>query len=208
MPSASDAADWRDRVLCLSCDVSNEKDLQSAFHDSADWAGGIKGLVNNAGVHGSGPSRAFSSQEFERIMRINVNAVFVAAREVYPYLIQNDQSLIVNIGSFFARMGAKYNVAYSASKAAVEAMTRCLAAEWGSKGIGLLTVAPGYIETEMNRAFLSDESNAAKVISRTPVGRVGMVNEVARLIAALYGERIAFLTGETIVVDGGRSMSL
>ncbi|WP_454693421.1 SDR family NAD(P)-dependent oxidoreductase [Achromobacter aegrifaciens] len=207
-PAIIDIDALAERFLCIACDVSHEEDLKAAFRTTAEWAGGISGLVNNAGVHGEGPSRLFTTQEFEDIMRVNATALFVASREAYPYLVDTGQSLIVNIGSFFGRMGAKGNTAYSASKAAVEAITRCLAAEWGRKGISVLNVAPGYIETEINRDYLQAPDNKEKVRARAAIGRPGTTDEVARLIAALYAERIAFLTGETIVIDGGHSTSM
>ena len=207
-PKLSDAEALADRFLCIPCDVSSEGDLKRAFRTTADWAGQICGLVNNAGIHTDGASRSFTTAQFEEILRVNTTAVFVAAREAYPYLVDGSPSLIVNIGSFFEKMAAKGNTAYCASKAAVAAITRCLAAEWGRKGISVLNVAPGYIETEINRAFLNDPTNAEKVNARLSTGRPGTPDEIARLVAALYVERIGFLSGETIVIDGGHSNSL
>ncbi|WP_454693443.1 SDR family NAD(P)-dependent oxidoreductase [Achromobacter aegrifaciens] len=207
-PRISDAEVLAERFLCIPCDVSREEDLKAAFKAAADWGGGISGLVNNAGIHREGPSRSFSTPEFEEILRVIATAVFAASREAYPYLVESAPSLIVNIGSFFEKMAAKGSTAYCASKAAVAAITRCLAAEWGRKDISVLNVAPGYIETEINREYLHDPANAPKVTARLFPGRPGTPDEVARLIAALYAERIAFLTGETIYIDGGHSISL
>lgn len=207
-PSVPDAEALAEHFLCLPCDVSREEDLKAALRAAADWGGGISGLVNNAGIHREGPSRSFATPDFEEVLRVNATAVFVASREAYPYLVDAAPSLIVNIGSFFEKMAAKGSTAYCASKAAVAAITRCLAAEWGRKGISVLNVAPGYIETEVNREYFHDPSNASKVAARLFPGRPGKPEEVARLIAALYTERIAFLTGETIYIDGGHSTSL
>jgi NAD(P)-dependent dehydrogenase (short-subunit alcohol dehydrogenase family) len=207
-PEVADAEVLAERLLCLACDVTREEDLKAAYQAVAAWTGGISGLVNNAGIHREGASRSFSTQDFEEILRVNATAVFVASREAYPYLADAGQSLIVNIGSFFEKMAAKGSTAYCASKAAVAAITRCLAAEWGRKGISVLNVAPGYIETEINREYLHDPANAGKVQARLFPGRPGTPEEVARLVAALYTERIAFLTGESIYIDGGHSLSL
>lgn len=206
-PVIADSRVSPDRLLCLACDVSREDELKSAYREVVSWAGGIKGLVNNAGIHQEGPSRSFSTGDFEQILRINATAVFIASREVYPFLVDTG-GLIINIGSFFERMAAKGSTAYCASKAAVSAITRCLAAEWGRRGISVLNIAPGYIETEINRDYLEDAVHGEKVIARTFTGRPGTPDEVARLIAALYGEKIPFLTGETIYIDGGHSTSL
>ncbi|WP_454643811.1 SDR family NAD(P)-dependent oxidoreductase [Bradyrhizobium liaoningense] len=153
-------------------------------------------------------SRAeLSLTEFEATMRLNASAVMVACREVYPHLKAGKGGLIVNIGSFFDKLAVVENVAYCASKAAVGAITRCLAAEWARDGIRVLDVAPGYIETDLNREFLASEKIQAWLKRRVPVSRAGSAEEVARLVGALYDENIAFLTGETIYIDGGQGIN-
>jgi NAD(P)-dependent dehydrogenase (short-subunit alcohol dehydrogenase family) len=207
-PDVEDAEALAQRFLCIACDVSREDQLRAAFKRVADEAGGFSGLVNNAGIHKEGPSRSFSTPDFDEVLRVNSLAVFIASREAYPYLLQAGQSLIVNMGSFFERMGAKGNTAYCASKAAVGAITRCLAAEWGKKGVSVLNVAPGYVETAMNRDYLSHPVHGATVKSRVFIGRAGQREEIGRLIAALFAEQLQYLTGETIFIDGGHSISL
>jgi NAD(P)-dependent dehydrogenase (short-subunit alcohol dehydrogenase family) len=208
VPDVPDANELAQRFICLACDVSREEDLRASFQTIAAQAGGIAGLVNNAGIHSEGPSRSFATADFEQMLRVNTVSVFVASREAYPYLVDTQGGLIVNIGSFFERLGAKGSTAYCASKAAVAAITRCLAAEWGRKGITVLNVAPGYIETDINREYLNDSVQGQKVRSRIFPGRPGTPSEIARLVAALFVERIGFLTGETIYIDGGHSISL
>lgn len=207
LPDHELAASLSERLVPIACDVTDEESLRAAFASLAARCGGIDGLVNNAGVHAAGPSRAFSTADFERILRVDVLALFAASREVYPYLLDRGGGTIVNIGSFFADLGAKGSTAYSAAKAAVGAITRCLAAEWGAKGINVLNVAPGYIETDINRDYLNDPKIAAMIKERIAVGRPGTVDEVARLVGALFSERIRFLTGETITIDGGHRLS-
>jgi len=98
--------------------------------------------------------------------------------------------------------------AYSASKAAVGAMSRCLAAEWAKDGIRVLDVAPGYIETDLNREDLAKEKVRKWLAKRIPVGRPGTADEVARLVGALFAEKIGFLTGSTIYIDGCQGSNL
>lgn len=206
LPDHELAASLSDRLIPIACDVTDEASLRAAFAALAERCGGIDGLVNNAGVHAAGPSRSFSTADFESILRVDVLALFAASREIYPYLLDRGGGTIVNIGSFFAELGAKGSTAYSAAKAAVAAITRCLAAEWGPKGINVLNVAPGYIETDINRDYLNDPKIAAMIKERIAVGRPGTVDEVARLIGSLFSERIKFLTGETITIDGGHRL--
>jgi NAD(P)-dependent dehydrogenase (short-subunit alcohol dehydrogenase family) len=191
----------------IVCDMTDESSIAKAIA-RVGQRGPVVGLVNNAGAHEAKLSAELSLSEFERSMRLNASAVLVASREAYPYLRKSDEALIVNIGSFFDRLAVAQNLAYCASKAAVGAITRCLASEWANDGIRVLDVAPGYIETELNREFLATEKTRNWIKRRVPVGRAGNVTEVARLVGALFSERIGFLTGETIYVDGGQGANL
>jgi NAD(P)-dependent dehydrogenase (short-subunit alcohol dehydrogenase family) len=186
-----------------ACDMTDECAIAGTIAKVAA-KGPIIGLVNNAGAHEAKRSAELSLADFETTMRLNASAVMVACRESYPHLKTAGDSLIVNIGSFFDKLAVIDNLAYCASKAAVGAITRCLAAEWARDGIRVLDVAPGYIETDLNRDFLASEKVQAWLKRRVPAGRAGSPQEVARFVGALYAENIAFLTGETIYIDGGQ----
>jgi NAD(P)-dependent dehydrogenase (short-subunit alcohol dehydrogenase family) len=194
-----------DGTLPIVCDVTNESSLREAFKTLAEKAGRIDGLVNNAGIHLDGKSAELPTAVYDEVMDTNAKAVFVACREAYPYLAQSGGT-IVNIGSFFDKLGVKRNLAYCASKAAVGAITRCLAVEWASKKIRVLNVAPGYIETELNAEAMKGPLRAF-LQSRVPTGGPGTAADVARLVASLLGEDNPFLTGETIYLDGGQGMA-
>lgn len=188
------------------CDVSDERSLQGAIAAvAAD--GPLIGLVNNAGAHRATPSHLLSVKELDETMTLNLTAVMVACREIYPHLKASGGGTIVNIGSFFDKLGVAENIGYCTSKAAVGALTRCLAVEWAKDGIGVLDVAPGYIETDLNREFLARDKVKSWLARRVPVGRAGMVDEVARLVGAIFAENIKYLTGETIYLDGGHGMN-
>ncbi|NHQ74907.1 SDR family oxidoreductase [Roseovarius gahaiensis] len=191
------------RQMC--CDMTDEDAVRQTFADIAAQ-GLVVGLVNNAGVHIGGATATLSTADFNTTMALNTTAVMVAAREVYPHL-RASGGTIVNIGSFFDKMGVPDNLAYCASKAAVAAMTRCMAVEWARDGIRVMTVAPGYIETDLNRAFLARDKVRAWMQSRIPTGGPGQPADVARLVGAIFAEDIAFLTGETIYIDGAQGMN-
>jgi NAD(P)-dependent dehydrogenase (short-subunit alcohol dehydrogenase family) len=188
------------------CDVTDEHSLCETIAAVAA-AGKIVGLVNNAGAHTATASARLGVGELEATMRLNVTAVMVGCREAYPHLAAAGGGTIVNIGSFFDKLGVPENVAYCASKAAVGALTRCLAAEWARDKIRVIDVAPGYIETDLNRDFLANDKVKAWLGRRVPVGRAGAADEVARLVGAIFAEDIGFLTGETIYLDGGQGMN-
>lgn len=187
------------------CDMTAEADVKRVFAEIAA-RGPVAGLVNNAGVHILGSASTLDTADFERTMRLNATAVMVAAREIHPHL-RAKGGTVVNIGSFFDKLGVPDNLAYCASKAAVAAMTRCMAVEWAREGIRVLNVAPGYIETDLNRDYLAREKVRAWMKSRIPVGAPGSAAEVARLVGAIFAEKIGFLTGETIYIDGGQGMN-
>ena len=187
------------------CDVTDEVRLVSVFTKIAD-EGVICGLVNNAGLHLTSPSAVLGTEEYQQVMRLNATAVMTASREIYPHLVTAGGK-IINIGSFFDKMGVPDNLAYCASKAAVAAMTRCLAVEWASQGISVINVAPGYVETDLNRELLTKSKLRTWLGRRVPVGRPGTPKEVATLVAALFAEDLPFLTGETIYIDGGQGMN-
>ena len=182
--------------------------MRDAFAQVAKDAGSLKGLVNNAGVHRESDSSTLATADFEDLMRTNATSVMMVSREAYPHLKAAGGGRIVNIGSFFDRIGVARNLAYCASKAAVGAITRCLATEWARDGITVMNVAPGYILTDLNRDTLTEEKFLRWLKGRSPAGRPGTPEEVARLVGSLYSEDNAFLTGETIYVDGGQAMAL
>ena len=114
--------------------------------------------------------------------------------------------MIINIGSFFDKIGVKSNLAYCASKAAVGAITRCLAVEWAAQGIRVVNVAPGYIDTELNREALQGPLGDY-LDKRIPRKTPGTAQEVAALVAAMTREDMSFVTGETIYIDGGQAIA-
>jgi NAD(P)-dependent dehydrogenase (short-subunit alcohol dehydrogenase family) len=190
----------------FSCDVTCEGSIARAVAAVA-LSGPIAGLVNNAGVYEAHRSAALAAADFERIMRINASSVLVAAREVYPHLKRAGGGLIVNIGSYYDKLGVAKSVAYCASKAAVGAITRCLAVEWAADNIRVIDVAPGYIATELNAKFRAGDATQRWIKQRIPLGRAGNPEEIGKLVAMLFSSKIGYLTGETIYVDGGLGMS-
>ena len=205
-PESAGAAELASHFVNHACDVNDEASVREALKAVA--AGGVlHGLVNNAGIHLDAPSHEMDTATYERVMQTNATAVFTACREAYPYLVNAGGATIVNIGSFFDKVGVKRNLAYCASKAAVGAMTRCLAVEWASKGIRVLDVAPGYVVTDLNRESLERGPVREYIDKRIPGKRPGTAEEIAKLVASLYSEDIPFFTGETIYIDGGQGMA-
>jgi NAD(P)-dependent dehydrogenase (short-subunit alcohol dehydrogenase family) len=201
------ADDLAARLIPLACDVTDEASVRAALAALVERTGGLHGLVNNAGIHDQGPSDAYASDAFARVMAVNATAVFAACREAHPHLAAAGGGLIVNIGSHYDKMGVKQHAAYCASKAAVGAITRCLAVEWARDGIRVIDVAPGFTLTDLNRPHMEDERFARFITRAIPIGRPGEPWEIARFVAALHAEDIPFATGETYYIDGGQAVA-
>jgi len=200
------AEDCAQRCISLRCDVTDAASIREAFVQ-ASGHGEIGGMVNSAGIHAMGPSHSFTPDQFLVVLQTNAVGMFSACQEIHPYLAGKKGALIVNIGSFFDKLGVPGNAAYCASKAAVGAVTRCLAVEWAPLNIRVVNVAPGYIDTDMARAQMGDESFRKYLARRIPGGSIGAPEDVGDLVGAMFANDIRFLTGETIYVDGAQSIA-
>ena len=197
----------RQRWFAAKCDVSQTEQLESAFKEIATRSGRpLTGLVNNAGVHSQDRIADISHREFRRVMDVNAYSIIAASQAIYPHLLNNHGGLIVNIGSFFDKLGIKQHLLYCAAKAAVGAMTRCMAVEWAPKGIRALNVAPGYIMTDLNREAMQNGPLAAYLAKRIPAGKPGQAEDVGNLVTSLFVLNSSFMTGETIYIDGAHGM--
>ena len=195
------------RWVASQCDVSQADQLTRSFDEVAKhFSTPLIGLVNNAGIHSQGKTELLTAEEFRRVMDVNALAVLSASQAIYPHLIAQAGGLIVNIGSFFDKLGIKQHLAYCAAKAAVGAMTRCMAVEWANRGIRVLNVAPGYTMTDLNRDAMQTGPLAEYLAKRIPGGKPGQAEDVAKLVASLFTLGGNFLTGETIYIDGAHGM--
>lgn len=193
----------------MACDVMDDAGLAAAMSDLRDRLQiPVAGLVNNAGLHTEQPTIDLPMDEFRRLMDVNAVSVLRASQLVHPFLVENGGGVIVNIGSFYDKLGVKRNVSYCASKAAVGAITRCLAVEWARDGIRVIDVAPGYITTDLNREAMESGPLRAYLEKRIPRKSPGQASDVATMVASLFQEQLQFLSGETIYLDGAQSVSV
>lgn len=207
-PAIEAAPDVQARWMPVKADVTDLQAIQRMFEQLAQEGWRIAGLVNNAGFHTDASSAELTLDDWHRVMDTNATSVVSTCQAAYPHLVQGGGGVIVNIGSFFDKLGVKRNLAYCASKAAVGAITRVLAVEWASKGIRVMDVAPGYIMTDLNAdAMAPDGPLRAYLDKRIPGREPGKAADVGALVATLFTPAGAFLTGETIYVDGGQSIA-
>ncbi|MCO5105711.1 MAG: SDR family oxidoreductase [Burkholderiaceae bacterium] len=189
-------------------DVSDEGVLNDFVSEASRAHGGVDVVVNNAGIMPEARTAELSVQRFRDAIEVNLVAQYALARAAHPSMRARGGGVVINIGSMFGAMGVPGAAAYCASKAAVEGLTRALAAEWARDGIRVVCVAPGYILSEISRDVLDDPDLSRRIVSRIPLRRVGQPREIGELVAFLVSEKAAFITGETIVVDGGQRMSI
>jgi short-subunit dehydrogenase len=209
LPARPDAtAQERARWHAITADVTDAQAIAAAVALAQAKALRIVGLVNNAGLHLEGRSAEISSEHWHTVMNTNALSTLLVSQAVYPALRARGGGLIVNLGSFFDKLGVKRNLAYCASKAAVGAITRCLAVEWAGQGIRVLDVAPGYIATDLNaQAMGAGGPLRAYLEKRIPAGEPGSADDVAGLVAALFTSGATFLSGETIYIDGAQGIA-
>jgi 3-oxoacyl-[acyl-carrier protein] reductase len=158
-------------------------------------------LVCNAGVSHVGLLSDMTDAQWRRVFGVNVDGVFHCCRAAIPHFVHRKQGRIVTLSSMWGQVGASCEAAYAASKGAVIALTKSLAKELGPSGIQVNCVAPGVIDTDMNRSLTPQDLAALR--EETPLGRIGTADQVAEAVWFLCSEQSAFLTGQVIGVNGG-----
>lgn len=167
----------------------------------ADFAGPVELLVCNAGLAQYGLFTQLEDAQWSRTLAVNLDGVANCCRAVLPTMVREKRGCILNLSSMWGITGASCEAAYAAAKAGVIGLTRSLAKEYGPSGIRVNAIAPGVIETDMLSSFSHEERRA--LAEETPLGRLGRPEDVAELCAFLASDRAAFITGQTISVDGG-----
>ena len=188
-------------AIAIQIDVSDGEALAVAVHEAARRLGGIDVLVNNAGISLVGLFSDMSDAEWRRLVDTNLGAAVVASREASKTMVNQKSGRIINIGSVWGRVGASCEVAYSATKAGLEGLTRALAKELGPSGITVNCVEPGVIATDMNACF--DEETLSALCEETPLCRIGQPEDVANAVFWFSSEGASFVTGQILGVDGG-----
>ena len=190
-----------DSILLAKADVSRASDVQAMVEQAEARFGAIDVLINNAGVAAAGLFTDQDESDWEKVFAVNVKGAMLCSRAVLPGMIRRKRGCIINISSMWGQVGAACEVAYSASKGAIDAFTKALAKEVGPSGIRVNAISPGLIDTEMN-AGLSAEDKAS-LISDTPLGVIGQPFDVAQAALFLASEQAAFITGQILPVNGG-----
>jgi NAD(P)-dependent dehydrogenase (short-subunit alcohol dehydrogenase family) len=191
-------------AIALAIDVARTADVRRLFAESVREFGTVDILVNNAGIAVGRPILDYTEEDWERQMDVNVKGVFFCCQEAARVMVPRRQGKIVNFASTSAFVSSsKPEVAYDTSKGAVRQMTVSIAAELAPHGINVNAVAPGTTATEMTRSTLSGPEGLAWQLARIPLGRVGQPDDIASVVLFLCSTEASYITGHTLVADGG-----
>jgi glucose 1-dehydrogenase len=188
-------------------DVSKEDDVVQMVAAAIDGLGGLDVLVNNAGIQISRPSNELSSEDFDKVLAVNLRGSFLCAREaIKHFLAEEKPGSIVNVSSVHQIIPKPDYLGYSTSKGGMQNLTRTLALEFAGRGIRVNGIGPGATVTPINRAWIEDPEKRRAVEEHIPMRRAGDADEMAGVTAFLASDDAAYITGQTIFVDGGLTL--
>ncbi|WP_183094338.1 SDR family NAD(P)-dependent oxidoreductase [Nocardioides stalactiti] len=193
--------DYPDRFLFVEADIADREQSTAFVKQVIKTWGSVDVLVNNAGVARDGILALFTDEDSDTVIDLNLKATIHLSRQVVRNMLAHGGGRIVNISSITGLTGYRGLTVYGATKAAIDGFTRALAREVGSRKITVNSIASGYLRTEMSHGL--DDGQLNQIVRRTPAGRLGEPDDIARTIQFLVDERNDWITGQVIVVDGG-----
>ena len=195
------------RDVLVQGDVSSEEEVVRMVGEASELLGGLDILVNNAGIQTSRASEELTSTDFDKVLAVNLRGAFLCAREaVKGFLADGKPGVVINVSSVHEIIPKPSYLAYCVSKGGMQNLTRTLALEYGGRGIRVNGVGPGATITPINRAWVNDPVKAEMVSSHIPLNRAGTAGEMAGVCAFLASDDGAYITGQTIFVDGGLTL--
>src|SRR5579872_6362650 len=191
-------------AITLNLDVTSPESVKAAFAKALQDKTRIDVLVNNAGIARDGLAVRMKPQDWDLVLKINLNGAFLCSQQVLPGMMRNRWGRIVNISSVVGQAGSAGQANYAASKAGLIGMTKALAQEMGSRSITVNAIAPGYIDTDMTRAL--PEELKQKMLGSIPLARMGKPEDIAAAVKFLVSEDASYITGHVLAVNGGMYM--
>jgi 2-deoxy-D-gluconate 3-dehydrogenase len=193
------------RALAVQTDVTSEQDCELLVARTVERLGRVDALVANAGVLQAGALLESPAEAWRRVVDTNLTGTYLCARAVGPRFAAQRSGKLIVISSMWAYRGVAGFVSYCASKAGLTGFTRALAVEWAPLGVQVNAIAPGYFETDINVAARADDRTREAMLRQIPAGRMGHPDELGPLAVFLSSAASDFMTGETIVMDGGQT---
>jgi 3-oxoacyl-[acyl-carrier protein] reductase len=191
------------KAVAVQADVAKPEDIKKLFAETKKEFGKLDVLVNNAGVYDFAPIESISPEHYHKQFDLNVLGLILATQEAVKHF-GDDGGSVVNISSVVAKLALPGATVYSATKAAVDSITRTLSAELGPKRIRVNSVNPGMVQTEGNAMARDSENEFRKMVeAHTPLGRIGSVDDIAPAVAFFASDDAKWITGETLYIAGG-----
>jgi dehydrogenase/reductase SDR family protein 4 len=202
------AAELTGRVLPLACHVGRLDDLERLVDGATREFGRIDILINNAGTNiAQGPALEMTDAQFDKMVEVNLKSAYRLTRLVAPGMVQRGSGCVVNIASIAGVRPQFQSLLYSMTKAALLMLTQSYALELGPHGVRVNAIAPGLVETALSEYYWKDEARFQPLMERQPIKHLGQPVEIAEIALMLASDGASYLTGQTIVVDGGRLLS-
>lgn len=196
------------RIVPMACHVGKLDDLQRLVDTTTRDLGKIDILVNNAATNiAQGPAIEMDDGQFDKMVEVNLKSLYRAVRLVAPGMCERGAGSIINIASIAGFRPQFHGLLYSMTKAAMIMMTQSYAVELGPKGVRVNAIAPGLVQTVLSEYYWKDESRLQSLMSHQPIRHLGQPPEIAEVALLLASDSSSYLTGQTIVVDGGRLLS-
>ena len=187
------------------CNVADKSQVEAALAATLARFGAVDGLVNNAGIFKAAPFLDVTEADWDAVIAVNLKGSFLVGQAVARQMVKQGRGAIVNMSSVNGTLAIPTIASYNASKGAINQLTRVMALSLADQGVRVNAVAPGTIATELARsAVLTSEEAKARILSRTPMKRLGEPEEIADVTAFLLSDASSYVTGEIVVVDGGR----
>jgi glucose 1-dehydrogenase len=194
------------KSLLVQGDVSQEEDIIEMVNTVVEQFGSLDILINNAGIQKECPSHEISTKDFDNVLSVNLRGAFLCAREAIKHFLAQNRGIIINISSVHEIIPRPFYASYSISKGGMENLTKTLALEYAEHGIRVNAIAPGATITPINQAWVDDPQQKAIVESHIPMGRAGTAEEMAAAVAFLASDEAAYITGQTLFIDGGLTL--
>lgn len=194
------------RCLPLALEVKDPASIAAAVARTIEVFGAIDVLVNNAGMNIRKPSVEVTSADWDEVVDTNLRGAFFVAQAVGRHMLSNGHGRIINIGSLTSVRGISEIAPYSASRGGIKQLTMSLAQEWGPKGVTVNCLGPGWFRTAQNARAYENSAWVAQLVSRIPLGRSGKPDDLAGAVVFLASDASAYITGQTLLVDGGFSL--